>query len=50
MVMTEDGPVSMCQHNARRDDYVAKPVAFEMNGRRVFDPVIGRHLPSLTQV
>ena len=25
MVMTADGPVSMCQHNARRDDYILKP-------------------------
>lgn len=26
MVMTADGPVSMCQHNAVRDDYILKPL------------------------
>jgi pyruvate-formate lyase-activating enzyme len=26
MVMTDDGPVSMCAHNARRDDYILKPL------------------------
>jgi pyruvate-formate lyase-activating enzyme len=27
MVMTDDGPVSMCEHNAGRDDYILKPLA-----------------------
>ncbi len=26
MVMTDQGPVSMCQHNARRDDFILKPL------------------------
>ncbi len=26
MVMTADGPVSMCQHNSQRDDYILKPL------------------------
>jgi len=26
MVMTAEGPVSMCQHNANRDDYILKPL------------------------
>jgi len=26
MVMTVDGPVSMCQHNAQRDDFILKPL------------------------
>ena len=26
MVMTADGPVSMCQHNAHRDDYILQPL------------------------
>ena len=26
MVMTADGPVSMCQHNVDRDDYILKPL------------------------
>ncbi len=25
MVMTADGPVSMCQHNAKRDEYILMP-------------------------
>ena len=27
MVMTADGPVSMCQHNAHRDDYILKSLS-----------------------
>ena len=42
MVMTADGPVSMCAHNARRDAYVLKPVALGPDGNRVFDPLSGR--------
>lgn len=26
MVMTAEGPVSMCKHNAKRDDYILKPL------------------------
>ena len=26
MVMTDTGPVSMCQHNAQRDDYILRPL------------------------
>jgi len=26
MVMTDEGPVSMCQHNAKRDDYILRPL------------------------
>lgn len=26
MVMTDDGPISMCEHNARRDEFILKPV------------------------
>src|SRR5678815_255300 len=42
MVMTADGPVSMCAHNARRDAYVLKPVRMGPGGERVFDPATGR--------
>ena len=28
MVMTADGPVSMCEHNAHRDDYILKPLEY----------------------
>lgn len=27
MVMTADGPVSMCKHNANRDEFILKPIA-----------------------
>lgn len=29
MVMTSDGPVSMCSHNAARDDYILQPLAID---------------------
>jgi hypothetical protein len=41
MVMTADGPVSMCAHNARRDTYLLKPVSFGPGGHRTFDPRSG---------
>ncbi len=28
MVMTAQGPVSMCKHNAHRDDYILQPIRF----------------------
>ncbi|MBU2976836.1 radical SAM protein [Alteromonas sp. C1M14] len=28
MVMTADGPVSMCKHNAQRDEYILKPLTY----------------------
>jgi hypothetical protein len=42
MVMTEDGPVSMCAHNARRDDYLLKPVKLDRPVPAFFDPLNGR--------
>jgi len=30
MVMTADGPVSMCEHNAARDDFILKPLDVQM--------------------
>ncbi|MEO8586889.1 MAG: radical SAM protein, partial [Acidobacteriota bacterium] len=42
MVMTDDGPVSMCAHNARRDDYILKPLALPAaGGAGVWDPRTG---------
>ena len=42
MVMTDDGPVSMCAHNARRDDYILKPLALpSAGGAGVWDPRTG---------
>lgn len=42
MVMTPGGPMSMCVHNAKRDDYLLVPAKVQ-NGNRVlfFDPVTG---------
>jgi uncharacterized radical SAM superfamily Fe-S cluster-containing enzyme len=28
MVMTAEGPVSMCEHNSRRDEFILKPINF----------------------
>lgn len=42
MVMTANGPVSMCAHNARRDDYVLKPVSVDAATGRYFQPLTGR--------
>ncbi len=44
MVMTEEGPVSMCEHNARREDFIRRPVRIggEEGIDRVFDPVTGK--------
>ena len=39
-VMTAEGPVSMCLHNARRDDFITRPVTL-VDGH-VFDPLHGR--------
>lgn len=43
MVMTGDGPVSMCAHNARRDEYILKPIPVSTDeGRGVWDPLSGQ--------
>jgi uncharacterized radical SAM superfamily Fe-S cluster-containing enzyme len=40
MVMTPDGPVSMCLHNAYRDHYITKEFQVQTNGQeQVFNPV-----------
>ncbi len=40
MVMTPDGPISMCQHNAYRDHYITKEFQTNVNGQeQVFNPV-----------
>ena len=43
MVMTDDGPVSMCEHNARRDDYILKPLALPAapKGAPLWNPKAG---------
>ena len=42
MVMTDQGPVSMCQHNARRDDYILRPIIFHTadGQRRTYEPLV----------
>lgn len=42
MVMTPDGPLSMCVHNAKRDGYLLRPVAVDEQGEtRWWNPVTG---------
>ena len=41
MIMTPEGPVSMCEHNSRRDDYILRPVAVASRAGAVFDPTTG---------
>ena len=43
MVMTKEGPVSMCKHNANRDDYILQPIQ-SADGEKTFYP-----LPSLKE-
>ena len=43
MVMTPDGPLSMCVHNAKRDDYLLVPVMTRRNQEVVFwNPATGK--------
>ncbi|MDQ6893506.1 MAG: radical SAM protein [Acidobacteriota bacterium] len=48
MVMTDDGPISMCEHNARREELIRKPVSLGgfPGAERFFDPVTGRVAPA----
>ena len=48
MVATGDGPLSMCVHNAKRDDYLLKPVAVGTGeNMRFWNPVSGEFEGSL---
>lgn len=44
MVMTGEGPVSMCEVNARRDNFILSPISLPGPSatRRHFDPLTGR--------
>ncbi len=43
MVMTPDGPLSMCLHNAKRDDYLLVPAAIHRErALRFWNPVTGK--------
>lgn len=47
MVETEDGPISMCLHNARRDDFVLKPVRIGKGSTgRFWNPIGGEETDS----
>lgn len=37
MVMTAQGPVSMCQHNAKRDEYILKPIEITRSDGSLLD-------------
>jgi uncharacterized radical SAM superfamily Fe-S cluster-containing enzyme len=46
MVMTDRGPLSMCAHNARREEFILRPVEVETSdGRAVWNPLSGALLP-----
>ncbi len=43
MVMTPDGPLSMCAHNAKRDEYILRPLEIETDrGKETFYPLSSR--------
>jgi len=43
MVVTADGPVSMCLHNGRRDDFLSKPIKISTQEGEIFwNPGTGR--------
>ncbi|MGI9287045.1 MAG: radical SAM protein [Pseudomonadales bacterium] len=41
MVMTAEGPVSMCEHNSRRDEFILKPIDIAKNDGSIerFEPL-----------
>jgi 7,8-dihydro-6-hydroxymethylpterin dimethyltransferase len=42
MVATADGPISMCLHNARRDDFLLQPLAIRQRANAIFwNPITG---------
>ena len=45
MVMTGQGPMSMCLHNAKRDEYILKPVA-QNDGKTQWNPLTGKAEPA----
>jgi hypothetical protein len=49
MVMTADGPLSMCAHNARRDDFILAPLEIETaQGKTRWLPLREDHKPGPT--
>lgn len=47
MVMTHAGPISMCMHNAKRDDFILKPLKTE-NENELWDPLTGQLTPNIS--
>ena len=47
MTMTGEGPISMCIHNAKRDDFILQPIKFVRLGEaRTWNPLSGDSGPS----
>jgi len=43
MTMTPDGPVSMCVHNAKRDDFILRPLKVKtQDGEKIWNPLTGQ--------
>jgi hypothetical protein len=43
MVATQEGPLSMCVHNAKRDDYLLRPLPLDRGyGREWWQPLMGK--------
>ena len=42
MVMTGDGPISMCLHNAKRAEFILKPIEVASNPGMQWDPLTGK--------
>ncbi len=42
MVMTADGPISMCLHNAKRDEFILAPVKLEATPEQMWEPLTGK--------
>lgn len=41
--MTVNGPISMCMHNAKRDEFILKPIAISTeNGQQYWQPLTGK--------
>jgi hypothetical protein len=42
-VMTSDGPLSMCMHNAKRDNYILQPIRlYRRETDQFWDPVLAK--------
>lgn len=49
MVMTDRGPVSMCEHNAKRDDYILRPLKVPTRDGVVdYEPLVWRSQSEVT--